>query len=225
MKTNLVLLSGLLSNKVLWQHQTLHLSDLAAIQIISSSQDTPKKMVQAILKEAPAKFALAGHSMGGWLCLEVMRAAPSRVSKLCLLNTTARSDSQEKKNRRQEMVQKAQRGEFPKVVEEIVDALVFNPLVKDAVRKMFLGMGSDVFIHQELSMLQREECQSILPTIACPTLVIHAGCDKNFFLEEHKELVNQIRDAKLAIVDDSGHMSPMEMPQAITTLLRYWLSY
>lgn len=96
MKPHLVLISGLLSNESLWHHQIRHLSDIASIQVISPSQDTPKKMIQAILDQAPPIFALAGHSMGGWLSLEVMRAEPSRVSRLCLLNTTARDDSEEK---------------------------------------------------------------------------------------------------------------------------------
>ncbi len=225
MKIPLVLLSGLVSNKFLWYHQTCHLSDIAAIQIISPSQNTPKKMVQAILKEAPSKFALAGHSMGGWLCLEVMRAAPSRVSQLCLLNTTGRMDSEEKRIRRQKMILKAEKGQFREVIKEIVENFVFNPTVKKNVEKMFLDLGKEVFIYQQKAMLIRSECQSILPSITCPTLVIHATQDKVFSLKEHRELVNQIKDAKLAIVEDSGHMSPIEMPQTVTALLRFWLTY
>lgn len=221
----LVLLSGLLSNELLWQHQTRLLSDIASIQVISSSQNSPEKMVQAILNQAPPKFALAGHSMGGWLCLEVMRAAPSRVSRLCLLNTTARSDSEEKRNRRQQMIQRAEKGEFREVVKELIERLVFNPSVKPEVEKMFLEVGEDIFVHQEQAMLARGECQSILPSITCPTLVIHAAQDHNFSLGEHQELVSQIRGAKLATVEDCGHMSPMEMPQTITALLSHWLTY
>jgi pimeloyl-ACP methyl ester carboxylesterase len=223
MKPPLVLLSGLLSNKTLWQHQVRHLSDVASIQVISPSQDTPKKMIQAILDKAPSKFALAGHSMGGWLCLEIMRAAPSRVSRLCLLNTTAREDSEEKRLARQQMILKAENGQFPEVVKELVEKLVFNPLVKKEVEKMFLEVGQEAFIHQEKAMLARNECQSILPTIKCPVLVIHAAEDKNFALEEHEELVDQIPHAKLAIIEKSGHMSPMEAPQVVTELLRSWI--
>ncbi len=225
MKTPLVLLSGLLSNQFLWQHQTHHLSDIASIHVISPAQETPGKMIQAILDEAPSTFALAGHSMGGWLCLEVMRAAPSRVSKLCLLNTTARMDSEEKKIRRQKMILKAEKGQFQEVVDEIVEKFIFNPLVKNDVRKMFLDVGKEAFIHQQMAMIKRCECQSILPGISCPTLVIYATQDKNFSLEEHQELANQIQNAKLALVEDSGHMSLMEMPQAMTALLRFWLTY
>lgn len=225
MKFPLVLLSGLLSNQTLWQHQSRYLSDIATIQMISPSQSTPEKMIQAVLDEAPPKFALAGHSMGGWLSLEMMRAAPSRISKLCLLNTTARMDSEEKAMRRQNMIQKVEKGQFHDVVKELSNHLVYNNGVKNTVESMFLEVGKNAFINQEKAMMKRGESQSILPAIACPTLVIHASQDKNFSLLEHQELVNQIQNAKLALVEGSGHMSPMEMPQAITALMRFWLTY
>ncbi len=223
MRTPLVLLPGLSSNKILWQHQSYHLSDIALVQIISAVQDTPEKMVQVILDEAPPQFALAGHSMGGWLCLELMRVAPSRVTQLCLINTTARMDSKEKTIRRKEMIQKAKAGQFQEVVEAMTEHFVFNPLVKNDVKKMFLEVGMQAFINQQHAMIERKESQSILSIIACPTLVIHAARDKNFSFEEHEELVNQIPNAELAIVENSGHMSPMENPEAITVLLRNWL--
>ncbi len=225
MQIPLVLLSGLLSNATLWEHQIHHLSGIAEVQPLSSSQDTPEKMVRAILDQAPPQFALAGHSMGGWLCLEVMKAAPSRVTQLCLLNTTWRMDPEEKTVRRQQMVQKTERGQFREVVKGLIESLVFNPLVKNAVETMFLEVGEETFLHQEKAMMARSACQSILPKILCPTLVVHAAQDNVFSLEEHQELAKRIPNAKLAIVEDSGHMSPMEMPQAITALLRFWLTY
>lgn len=225
MKIPLLLLPGLLSDARLWEHQTRHLADIASIQIISVSQNTPEQMVSSILKKAPPAFALAGHSMGGWLCLEVMRTAPERVSQLCLLNTTARMDSEEKKMKRNGMIRKAEQGLFQEVVKDMVQKFVFNPLAKHEVEEMFLNQGKESFIHQEQAMLKREESQSILPTITCPVLAIHARQDTVFSLDEHEELVAQIKNAKLAIVEDSGHMSPMEVPQAITALLRYWLTY
>lgn len=182
-------------------------------------------MVQAILKEAPPKFALAGHSMGGWLCLEIMRIAPDRVLKLCLLNTTARMDSAEKRMSRNKMIQKAEQGQFQDVVDGLVGRLVDNPLAKGDVKTMFLDQGKDTFVHQEQAMIKRDDSMSILPTISCPALVVHARQDNVFSLEEHQELVDRIKGAKLAIIEDSGHMSPMEAPQAITALLRFWLTY
>lgn len=220
MKIPLVLISGLLSNSTLWQHQRDHLSH---VTIISPTQDTPQKMVQAILEQAPPEFALAGHSMGGWLCLEIMRAAPSRVKKLCLLNTTARSDSEEKRARRQMMIERAEKGQFRDVVKELVKNFVFQTQAMSAVEKMFLEVGPDAFIHQEKAMLERKETRSILPRIACPTLIIHAAQDRVFSLEEQQEMADDIPHARLAVVEDSGHMSPMERPQAVTEHLKLWL--
>jgi pimeloyl-ACP methyl ester carboxylesterase len=97
--------------------------------------------------------------------------------------------------------------------------------VKKPVLSMFLEVGEQVFINQENALINRSESMSILPTIKCPTMIVHAREDKNFSLEMHQELQVKIPRAKLAIVDDSGHMAPMERPQAITTLMRYWLTY
>jgi len=225
MKTPLVLISGLLSNASLWQHQARHLDEIAEIEIFSPTQNSSDKMVEAFLKVAPPKFALAGHSMGGWLCIEILRAAPSRVTKLCLLNTSARDDSNEKKIRRQEMILRSSKGQFKEITRDIAGLFTQNPLIKQEVENMFLDVGCETFICQEEAMMNRKSCEYILPTIRCPALVIHAAQDQNFSLEEHMELAEKMPNAKLAIVEDSGHMSPLEMPQAVTSLLRFWLTY
>ncbi len=219
----IVFLSGLLSHTRLWRHQIEHVR--APSEVLSPAEETPEQMVQAVLDLAPAKFALVGHSMGGWLALEVMRTAPSRVEKLCLINTTARSDSKEKRERRLSLMQEVEGGGFEAVVDRIVPVLVYNASVQKEIKEMFLSVGAEAFLHQELAMLRRRETLSFLSQIQCPTLVIHATRDANFSLEEHQELTQKIQGAKLACIEDTGHMSPMESPQAVTSLLNFWLTY
>lgn len=225
MKKALVLLPGLLSNERIWAHVAAHLSDCAEIYILPSVDNSREKMVRSILERAPPTFALAGHSMGGWLCFEILRAAPERVERLCLLNTTARADSEEKRRKRHAMIERVRKGEFCNVVEELVEFFVFQPEAKEGVRKMFLEVGEKTFIAQEEAMLQKEEVLSLLPRIVCPTWVIHAAEDRNFSLEEQEEIMEKIPHAKLAVVEEAGHMSPLETPQAITALLRLWLTF
>lgn len=224
MKTSLVLLPGMLSNHIVWNHQIQNLSDIASIQVIPTAQDTPEKMVSEILKQAPPLFAMAGHSMGGWLCLEVMKRAPSRVLKLALINTTARLDSEEKKNRRNKLIDRTLAGEFDTIVKELVDFFVFDDKTRREVVSMFHDVGPKAFVNQHRAMLARSESLSVLPLIHSPTLVIHAALDQNFSLEEHQELSEKIPGARLAVVENSGHMSPMERPEAITALLRKWFT-
>jgi pimeloyl-ACP methyl ester carboxylesterase len=143
---SLVLISGLLSNECLWQHQVKYLSEIAAISVVNPNQDSPDKMIKAILEAAPPKFALAGHSMGGWLCFEILRVAPSRVSKVCLLNTTARDDSLEKKARRQAMIERCRNGQFEEVISEIACFFTQNHHARQEVKNMFLNVGCETFI-------------------------------------------------------------------------------
>lgn len=223
MKTPLVLLPGMLSNHFVWNHQIQHLSAIASIQVLPSSQDTPEKMVSAILERAPLFFAAAGHSMGGWLCLELMKKAPERVLKIALINTTARLDSEEKRARRNKLIERTLAGEFAEIVEELADFFVFDKKKRQQVVSMFHDVGPEAFVNQHRAMLAREESLSVLPKIQCPALVIHAALDKNFSLEEHREMSERIPGAKLAVVEESGHMSPMEKPEAVTALLGKWL--
>ncbi len=62
--------------------------------------DNMGAIARRILAEAPPRFALAGHSMGGYIAFEIMRQAPERVAKLALMNTQARSDTAEATARR-----------------------------------------------------------------------------------------------------------------------------
>ena len=52
--------------------------------------DNMGAIARRILAEAPPRFALAGHSMGGYIAFEILRQAPNRVAKLALINTQAR---------------------------------------------------------------------------------------------------------------------------------------
>lgn len=223
MKTPFVFLTGLLSDERVFESQKAHLSDICNTLVISSTADTPNGMLQNILEKAPEQFILAGHSMGGWLALEIMRRAPDRVLKLALLNTTAKEDNIEKRNARQQMIEKAEQGGFQEVVNELVEKLVFKNELKPDVKKMFLEVGQNTFINQEKSMLIREESESILPNITCDTLIIAAAEDKVFSIEEHQELKEKIKNSELKIVKDSGHMSPMEAPNEVFSHLKDWL--
>src|SRR3954467_7300344 len=81
--------------------------------------DNMGAIARRILAEAPPRFALAGHSMGGYIAFEIMRQAPERVAKLALLNTQARPDTPEATARRRGMVARAQDVSYRDVVDEL----------------------------------------------------------------------------------------------------------
>lgn len=220
---NLILLPGLLCDATAWQYQSHDLSDIANIIIPDLSQAaTPEAMVDAVLSVAPPTFALAGHSMGGWVALEVMRHHASQVTKLCLVNTTAMPDSPQKAQARKEMLELAKANQYEPIIQRLITAFIFQEKYHAPV-KVMLERNKHALINQETAMLMRDDCVCILDKISCPTLVLHAGEDKIFNMSDSKQLADNIRGARLEIVKNAGHMSIMEAAQETSRLMREWL--
>lgn len=221
-KLALILLPGLLSDAEVWAHQIRHLSDLSDIIIPDlNNASSPEEMVEAVSKIAPPYFALAGHSMGGWVALEVMKHFPERIVGLALLNTTALPDSAEKHRAREAMILQAENGNYSEIIDKLISAFIHNTAVIPKAKIMF-ERNKLAFINQEKSMLQREDCLAVLENISTPTLIIHAENDLNFNLTDSQLLADKIKSATLSIINNCGHMSPMEAPEKVTSLMRLW---
>lgn len=223
-KPTLVLLPGLVCDKAVWGNQVaVFSSDYNIIIPDLSKASTPVAMVEAALQKAPASFALAGHSMGGWVALMVMQAVPERVNKLALLNTCATKDSREKAESRLNMIAMLQAGEVDALVQRLLSVYIHQQHCESDVRQMILR-NLHAFVNQESAMLARESCEPMLPHIDCETLVISANQDKLFSLDDAKRLSDPIKRSTLVCIDNCGHLSPMEAPEAVNFHLRRWLS-
>lgn len=88
-----VFIPGLTCTGAVFGPQINSLKERPIILAETCDLDTIEAMAQRLLDHAPAKFALLGISMGGYIALEVIRQAPERVSRLALLNTNARDDT------------------------------------------------------------------------------------------------------------------------------------
>lgn len=222
-RPTLILLPGLLCDASVWQHQIDHLHhEMEIIVPDLGHASTPEQMVAAALETAPPIFMLAGHSMGGWVALEIMKTTPQRVTKLCLANTTAKPDTQEKAQARREMIALAKQGDYDTIIERLTHAFLYQQQFAPTV-KSILHRNQDALIRQEQAMLARGDCIDVLKTIKCPTLVIHAAQDKVFTQADCSQLISSIRGAQLEIIDDAGHMSLIEQPEKVTAALRNWL--
>src|SRR6202166_2648126 len=102
-------------------------------------------IARRILAEAPPRFALAGHSMGGYIALEIMRQAPDRVAKLALINTQARADTPEAAERRHGQIAVVEAGGFGNGIEAMYPGCV-HPSRRDdaALRKLVREIADDV---------------------------------------------------------------------------------
>ncbi|HSW70039.1 MAG TPA: alpha/beta hydrolase [Gammaproteobacteria bacterium] len=223
-KLPLVLLPGLLSNQTVFQHQINQLSSIADIMVVELTDvDSPAAMTDKILKLVPERFMLAGHSIGGWVALRLMKIAPEKIIKLCILNTAARGVESAELASRQSVLDRIEKGEFKEIAFDIADKFTFNRTARAAVLKMFLQVGEQSLINQTRAMMLREDLRDILPTIHCPTWVVHAEQDQRFSIDMLKEISQLIPHSRMQVVQQCGHMSPMESPEDITNLMRCWM--
>ena len=85
--------------------------------------------------------------------------------------------------------------------------------------------GREILLRNMRAYHVDDDSRPLLPLIRCPTLVLAARDDRFFPIAEQQFLAGAIAAARLAVIDDCGHCAAMERPQAVTALLRYWLSY
>ena len=212
-------------------HQNRYLSETAEIKIADMTRsETMIGMAEAVLAMAPEKFALAGLSMGGYVSLEIMRLAPERVTKLALLDTSARSDTEEQGRRRHHFIQLTREGGFSKVISTLLSLIVHPDRMQDEqlcnnIKEMNGRVGPEIFMRQQAAITGRPDSRNDLSTMKCPTLILCGRQDALTPLEVHEEMSSRIPKARLAIIEDCGHMSTMERPHAVTALLRDWLLY
>lgn len=227
----LVLVPGLLCDAALWTHAEHHLAELTDVHVADvTGPETIVDMASAVLEQAPASFALAGLSMGGYVALEIMRRAPERVTKLALLNTQARPDTAAQSERRRRLVNMAVNGRFDAVVDALLPAMVHPDRLGDealvnAITAMKRRLGPGIFQRQQHAIIHRPDSRPDLAVIRCPTLVLAGRSDEIAPLDRMAEMAEAIPGARLAIIEDCGHMSTMERPQAVTALLRDWYLY
>ena len=227
--TPLVLLPGLLCDAALWRHQTATLGDAAAFTMGDfTHDDSIEAMARSVLIEAPETFALAGLSMGGYVALEIMRQAPERVTRLALLDTSARPDTPEQTERRGGLIELARMGQFKGVTPRLLPMLIHPDRLGDAeltgtVMAMAERTGKDAFLRQQSAILKRVDSRPHLAAMRCPALVLCGRQDTPTPLEAHREMADAIPRASLVVVEDCGHLAPLEQPHAVSAALRYWL--
>ncbi|MCA1383499.1 alpha/beta fold hydrolase [Bradyrhizobium sp. BRP23] len=190
--------------------------------------DSMVAIARRILAEAPPRFALAGHSMGGYIAFEIMRQASERVTKLALINTQARPDSPEATARRRAQMERARRGELRAVREESFPELVHPSRRDDAeilrlVHAQDEDVGVEGYLRQQAAIIARADSRPTLATIKCPTLVLTGDADNTIPNAFSKEMAEGIAGARLVILDRCGHLPQAERPEATVQALTEWL--
>lgn len=226
----LLLLSGLLCDETVWGDIPRRLADVADVRILSFQGFTSIfAMADHVLRTAPARFAVAGHSMGGRVALELMRRARRRVAGIALLNSGVHPARAEEAQSRGLLVQLARTEGMRALAAAWLPPMMGAPPERVAVLmprliRMVERSTPDGFAGQIDALLHRPDATPVLPTIKVPALLVSGTNDNWSTLAQHKEMQRSVAHATLVQIEDAGHMAPAEQPAAVANALRSWLA-
>lgn len=228
--TPLVLVPGLMCDARLFAPQIAAFSRERAVQVAAvTAQETVEAMAARVLADAPARFALAGLSMGGIVAMEVIAQAPQRVERLALMDTNAAAET--------EAVAAARTGQMARVREGHLRAVMRDEMkpnyladgpeqgrILDICMAMASDLGPDVFEAQSRALRVRPDQREALRAVRVPTLILCGAEDTLCPLHRHETMRDLIPGATLTVIEGAGHLPTLEQPEATTEALRAWLT-
>ncbi len=235
MAVPLVLLPGLMCDRAVWGAVMDALPADAEIDVADYGDiDTIGAMAERVLMLAPPRFAVAGHSMGGRVAFEVFRRAPERVAGIALLDTNytprppGEAGAREERERRELLA--TARGRGTRAMGRVWVENMVHPSRRgdaaliEAIVDMFGRKSADTFEAQIRALLARPDAAPLLGAIGCPALVLCGREDTWAPPERHEEMAAAIAGSALAVVEQCGHMAPMERPREVADALAAWLA-
>lgn len=229
MSEPLILVPGMMSDARVFMPQIVELTKTRSVQIASVAQaDTIRDMAADILSSAPRQFALAGHSMGGVVAMEMLRQAPERVTRLALISTTAATETPMQAAEREPQIVRAQAGRFADVLAETLREEYFfdgpaRPQIMQLMMTMAQRLGPEVFIRQSRALQSRPDQQKTLRTTQIPVLALGGEHDRLTTPARHDFIAALTRNSELKILPSAGHLPMVEAADMVTEALQAWL--
>lgn len=193
-----------------------------------TSGERIEEIASNILSWAPAKFALAGMSMGGAIALEMLRRAPERITRIALISTSAQGETPQAASAREPLIVAARSGRFGDVIHKELDPawLADGPdrvRISTLMTAMGHAIGAEAYVRQARAMQRRKDQQSTLRMVKQPTLVMCGAEDSLLPPRRHEFLAELVPYTKLEIVPGAGHLPTLEQPEITTHVLRTWM--
>ena len=220
---------GMMCDERIFSPQIEALSQNLEVTIAEISNfSSVRELASDVLKKAPKKFSLLGHSMGGIVAMEIYSQEPNRIEKLILMDTNPKAELDEVKLKREPQIREVNKG---KLLEVMRDEMKPNYLtesenkssVLNVCMDMALNLGPDVFINQSRALQSRLDQQNTIQSIKIPVLIMCGSEDKLCPVERHEMMHNMISDSDLKIINNAGHMPTLEQPRETTEVIKEWL--
>jgi len=186
-------------------------------------------MAEELLANTPPRFTLIGLSLGGYVAFEVIRRQLHRLERLALLDTTAAADQPARQAGRRADIAKVREGGIEALIPELparwlLPAHAQRPELVALMAEMARSIGAQGQRNQQTAMLGRPDSHPDLARVAVPTLVMCGRQDPVTPVADHEAMAACIPGSRLEFIENCGHLSAIEQPEAVTRVIEDWLS-
>jgi pimeloyl-ACP methyl ester carboxylesterase len=222
----IVLIPGYMLDESMWEPLIPYLeADRVPFPVSLTPGSTIEEIATRIAAEIPDRSVVVGFSLGGYIARKLAELYPERVAALVLIATSVRTESEARGKARRDAVAAMNAATFRGISpSEIAKSLHpdrrGDKALIDEIRNMGARLGYQALVEQ--TGLRRNDIAAA--TLTCPTLVIAADGDALRSAEELAELANTIPNAELKVIEQSGHMVPLEQPTVLAATIEAWLS-
>lgn len=227
-RNTVVLLHGLLGDERIWRHQIDALESHHDVVVpVYRSATRLEEMARVALDAFEGVAGVVGHSMGARVALEMWRAAPERISRLALFDFWVGGVAEGEREKRAVLTDLSRDQGIEAVAKEWVASMVHPDRRDDAqlideLEAIVCTYTPEQHAGQIEALLHRRELWDVLETITVPTLIGVGRQDPWRNVAQHQQIAAAIRGARLEVIEDCGHMSPNERPEAVSDLLVDW---
>jgi pimeloyl-ACP methyl ester carboxylesterase len=162
--------------------------------------------------------------MGGFVARVLTLMAPERVTGVAFVASSAREYSDAERQRRR---QGAMPGDKPKKANPGVALGLHpdrerDPVLLDRLRGMQRRLGPEVRARQ--AALVRRDGYADLERITCPSLVVACRQDRLRRFDESERMAKHLPHSRFKILENCGHMAPLERPRELAGLIADWIA-
>lgn len=185
--------------------------------------------VAALIQALDADSAdVVGLSMGGYVALALWERHPDLVRTLTLADTRATADGAQAREKRESMIDRLLDRGRSALGEEMVGALLGeapSARARARLRTMTEATPYETLVAAIEGMKRRQDRTGLLSAMSLPVLVITGEEDSVIPPAEAEALAEAIPGARLVTIPGSGHLPPIEQPEAMTRALEeFWSS-
>ena len=232
MPDRLVLLAGMNCSARMWTQVAQRLGtrldglDIAYGRLDGLSVDA---CVAELLSRLPERFALAGLSLGGIVAMALVRQAPERVTRLCLMSTNPYGPTPRQRSMWAAQRQALAAGRTARDMQrDLLPVLLHPPNRTVELDEQVLTMADDtgdrLLDRQLRAQATRIDERPWLPGVRVPTLIVASAEDALCPVSLHEEMHTLIRSSRLVVLDHVGHLSPLEDPGRVAQAVTDWLA-